>query len=735
MADASPSDLKESEFQSRGTRFLRMTPGQLYVLTSALLVLMNARLFYGSLKLQTEHVGLWFSANGFDEAIQGTRATWWSAPLDDVFIHFDFARATARGFPFQWSEGNGYSSGGTSLLYPFVLALGYLIGYRGLNFVVWAGIVACVCTFATLLAAKRLFRDLPPWTCLLGPAFFLSTGVLNWSLFSGMEVALFLALWGLCFVLWDDLVRALESGRVAPGATLGLGLACALLVATRPEAALLVAVFGIAVAGFCWKHTAGRKTSSRVRSMLTALFVIGLPGALVMAGHLWANKVFTGDSSAAGALAKLELHHPYLRSDQVLDAWLFHISYQVRRVAEYHFSAVPFLGYVVWVLGLLPLFFRNTRRYGILLWLSLVLWIVTVALNGQVRWQNERYTMPAVAWLMLAVALGIAGAISWALARPPERWTARAGLLGPVGLLAAAFVVTQVPRFREQVWFFGRASRNILEQHIRAGDYLRRAASPRPRRVMVSDAGAIPFVSDLPAFDLIGLGGYEGLPIAKASRQGVGAAVELIEHMAPSNRPDVLALYPSWWGTFVLWFGRPVHEFPVRGNVISGGASKVIYDPDWSPLEHSGQPFATTRGERVVDELDVADLLSERAHGAQFDQPAVGYVDMKMLPDPRFPDRDLWDAGRLLAPGFSLSFQLRAASRERGSLLIRVAPPRPARLEVTIEEGPSQIIHFEPGDQWQEVRVALPRTSKRLSIRLRVLEGDLHLYHLFSVGR
>jgi hypothetical protein len=48
----------------------------------------------------------------------------WSAPLDDVFIHFDYARATARGYPFQWSEGNGFSSGNTSLSYPFALPSG-----------------------------------------------------------------------------------------------------------------------------------------------------------------------------------------------------------------------------------------------------------------------------------------------------------------------------------------------------------------------------------------------------------------------------------------------------------------------------------------------------------------------------------------------------------------------------------------------------------------------------------
>src|SRR5215218_6857551 len=42
----------------------------------------------------------------------------WPAPLDDVYIHFDFARSIAQGHPFEWIPGNGYSSGATSLVYP-----------------------------------------------------------------------------------------------------------------------------------------------------------------------------------------------------------------------------------------------------------------------------------------------------------------------------------------------------------------------------------------------------------------------------------------------------------------------------------------------------------------------------------------------------------------------------------------------------------------------------------------
>ena len=52
-------------------------------------------------------------------------------PLDDVFIHFDFARSLARGHPFEWIAGQGYSSGETSPLYAAILAIGWAVGFRG----------------------------------------------------------------------------------------------------------------------------------------------------------------------------------------------------------------------------------------------------------------------------------------------------------------------------------------------------------------------------------------------------------------------------------------------------------------------------------------------------------------------------------------------------------------------------------------------------------------------------
>ena len=99
----------------------------LYLAFAAVCTLWVGCLFNSSIRLQTLYAGLWNNPDSFGPKVQAGALGEWSARLDDVFIHFDFARATARGHPFEWSEGNGYSSGGTSLLYPFVLAIGYFV--------------------------------------------------------------------------------------------------------------------------------------------------------------------------------------------------------------------------------------------------------------------------------------------------------------------------------------------------------------------------------------------------------------------------------------------------------------------------------------------------------------------------------------------------------------------------------------------------------------------------------
>jgi hypothetical protein len=557
--------------------------------------------------------------------------------------------------------------------------------------------------------------------------FFLSIGALDWSLFSGMEVALFLAVWAGALLSWGKLeAKAGEGATSVKQQALALGAWGAALTATRPEAAALVGLFGLAAAQRLWPH--GR------RLVVEALLRTAVPGAIVVVAHALANRYFTGDTTAAGALVKLEAHHPYFTSEQVVDAWWFHLKYQILRVTQYHLADPGFFGWLWWVLAAVPLFSRATRRDAAMLWASALSWIAIVAFNGQVRWQNERYSMPAVAWLLLAAALGLGVLLTAVTQRERRKLRVSGAVLGVAATLTALWF--QMPRFREQLWFFGRASRNILEQHVEAALVLRTELRDAPRRVMVGDAGAIPYVSDLPALDIIGLGGFRGLPFARATRAHVGAGIELLEHVAPEERPDVMALYPSWWGDLPLWFGKELTEVPVRGNVICGGASKVIYRCDWSALDASAWPAVMRPGERVADELDIADLVSEERQGYALSEGAIGFVTMKLLAHPADERRDLWDAGRIVAPGVSETFTLTGVDPARPfRLVVRVAPTSPLGFDVTIAGRKVGRFSAEAADAWQELELAVPALggSAPLQVVLEASNAERTLYHLWAL--
>jgi hypothetical protein len=696
---------------------VRAVDRALYFVFAAWMTLAAARTFYGYMLVQT----------GGE----------WSAPLDDVFIHFDYARATARGHPFEWSEGNGYSSGNTSLSYPFVLAVGYMTGFRGSLLMVWAGIVACVSVFGLLLAARRLFDPFPPWAKYVGPLALFSIGALDWTLFSGMEVAFFLGIWGGALSAALRLASRLESGSNARQGVLRdweLGLWGLLLVVTRPEGATSVAALGLLVA-----HRGRQKHGSR--AALAILARAGAPAVAALVVQAIANRWLTGEFAASGAIVKLSLYNPFMTATEKIDEYWFLLKYVVFRNTEHHFAdAIPY-GYIVPAFATVPLLFPKTRAVAIVLWASILSWLAVVALNAQVRWQNERYTMPAVAWVLLLAAVGLALVVEppvfdepWSLAMTrSKRAIAYGARLAATLACLVAFAIHQAPQMRDQIWFFGRASRNIRDQHITAGRVLRQM-SPPPKRVLVGDAGALIYASDLPGLDLIGLGGFHDLPFARASVHGLGATLELIERIPESQRPDTFAIYPSWWGDLPSWFGRQLTEIPVRGNVICGGSEKVIYRADWRALGIGNVPQTIRTGERAVDELDVADLVSEREHDYVFPRPAAGFIDAKVLPAPFDARREMFDAGRRIPPERSESFRMKLLPGRPARLIARSAPEHTSEIEVRVDGHLRGLWRFERADGWREADLEVPASEAvMIDVKLTPVSADWVDHHVWVV--
>lgn len=766
----------------------RLDPA-LFVLWAAACTIASARLFYGYLLKQT----------GGE----------WSAPLDDVFIHFDYARATAQGHPFEWTVGNGYSSGNTSLTYPFALAFGWLLGFTGRDLMVWAAILAMTCVFGTLLAMRRIFvedegDDAGRLGSYLLPPVFLALGALDWSLWSGMEVAFFLATWAIALVLYlrlETAARAPVPGEHDARRAWALGLAGALLVTTRPEASTTLAVFGLAAAQLHARR--GWRAAALV------LVRVGLPGVVALVLQSLANRALTGEWSANGAIVKLALNNPYMPPSEKLEDWIFNVRYAALRCLDWHFAHIEgehlaewvpaewptsnpiaylartawFAGVVPLALGTLPLLFARTRRMAVVLWAQIVLWILVVAFNGQVRWQNERYVMPAVAWMLVCVALGVVAVLRkhegvhgrGPLSRPSLPITVVVGALlvqtvgvltreagtpptfrvawilallggavlwgvlfvrpvrGVVVALAMLFAYDhQIPKMRDQKWFFGRASRNIRDQHLTLGKYLKELS---PNRVLVGDAGAILYESDRPGLDIIGLGGYHTYPFARAGVHGMAATIELLERMPPKDRPDVLAIFPTWWGVLPLWFGSDVlRRFPVEGNVICGGYEHVVYKADWHLLNTGDELRSMPAGDHAVRmELDVADLVSEKDAHYTFEKPGNGWTDMRVLPDPADTRRDLWDGGRRIGGGRSEQFVLRGVDAGKPAhLVFRTAPEASTHVRIRVGGVEVGALDVVKRSAWEERAIALPASVVAPGAKVEVLvdgPGDFVDYH------
>src|SRR5262249_36642356 len=132
----------------------------------------------------------------------------------------------------------------------------------------------------------------------LGAALLVAIGALDFALFSGMEVALFMALAFRAFVVAGDAIRAPPHVRASRQWKLGaLG---AVLVWTRPEAAVIVFVLATLAA----RH-------ARSQSPFAALVRVALPGALATLAIAALNWSKTGDFASAGARLKLLSSNPY----------------------------------------------------------------------------------------------------------------------------------------------------------------------------------------------------------------------------------------------------------------------------------------------------------------------------------------------------------------------------------------------------------------------------------------
>jgi hypothetical protein len=640
----------------------------------------------------------------------------WPAPLDDVYIHYDFARSWATGHPFEWIAGQGYSSGETSPAYACVLAAGYAVGFRGAALGVWAACVACASLVFMMRAIRRLVctgrRD--AWVAVLAAPMLLACGTLDFAWWSGMEVALFGAVAAALLVAVDD-ARSASAIRRA-GAEWRAGMLGALLVLVRPEAAVVVAVASVVVA-----------RRSGAASAIASCLRVAVPGASATLAIAGLNRLFTGNAASAGALLKLLSSNPFATDEGRAKDYVVNLVTLVRAMAHDLGDGSGRFAYLLPLLACASLLSRRTRALGVLCLGGAIAFALLASWNGAARYQNLRDYMPAVALVLFGAALGLS-----ALAAH----RASGIVAGCVMVVAIALGASHVG---ESARFYARASRNIHDQQVTVGQHLARDA-PRDAIVLVGDAGAIPYASCLHAIDALGLGGYGALPFVRAAVHGEAATLELIERLPTGERPTILALYPNWFPGITGRFGHERERVTITDNVICGGVTKGIYDADWSTLGDGGHegPLDGRFPGVVLDDLDVADVLSEAAHAYALPAPDGGWTlfDVRTLGD----GARRFDAGRIVPAGEVESFTLAVGAPASTTILIRTDDvTADAVLEARSADGRPLAIPFVHDDAktagaWRLEHARLPKpVAAGTRVSFRVTRGELHDFHAWLV--
>lgn len=677
------------------------------------------------------------------------------APLDDAYIHFQYARQIARGHPWQYNDGDPLSTGATSPLYPFLLASGHLLGLRGeqmvwlalglgtVNLALSAWLIHRITWHLTIPERKQdpgVGRWVPAGTALL----FLLTGAIQWTFMSGMEGGLFTLL--VLAALEACLRRKASHGSVSVWRP-ALWIALAALV--RPEGLILASVLWLVMFGRYWRdRSLGREQaklrSAPRRSKMLSLGVtedVWVTGLAVLVGFapLLLNLTLTGSPVATGAQAKSWVGNVPFRLSDIVESILGNY----RRILEQF--ALGLLAHRSWYLAPGVLVLGGVGWMGLLSrkkWAELILtfgWFAlgTLATASLITatWQVGRYQAPFLALLVPLAALGFVTLTSGL----PRRWRwPVAGVIG-LGLLGTTLVSTVQARILYQ-----RAIRTVTEQHLAVADWVR-VNLPSDALVAVHDTGAVRYVGGRPTYDMIGLT-TQGA--ATAWRHGAGAVFERMERS--QRQPSYFATYPDVFSIpylaatdlfYTELFRAEVPDFAVA----SAGPIQAVYKANWG-LRGSGKHLyqadvlRRSAGLALVDQLDVADLQDEAAHGLSFWEGVVrpGFpTEVQQLAYRSDPTRQVLDGGRLVNGG--LSFRLATLPGQDLILVARLHPEQAGAVRVMVDGHDLGLWRYPalPGE-WLETSFFVPGEviiSAESEVRLQVeaVEPSFRHFGLYFV--
>jgi len=492
-------------------------------------------------------------------------------PLDDAWIHLQFARNLAEGAGFSFNPGAPVA-GSTAPLWTLLLAAGAAASSPSLGMAKAFGVAA------TLGAAILTRRAALAWgaradVALVAAVALLWTGPVAWGALSGMEVALaaFLVAAALLAHAHDRLLTSSACAALAvlarPEAFLLIPLfVLARTVTLRRAAAFaLVTVMTVAPAALFSLWTVGTLYPATAAAKVEGGLVGWLGGVNEPAALTWIWRPWTFLTAWIGWLTATHWLLPLALVPGLVLAW--------RRAGRALGAvALALLAHPFGMALLAP--YRGPAfqegRYSIHL-LPLVVLTLAVALGGRERGGPPSETMLAKTGSHELPTRGDAvnpdntGLGRGATAPPVPRRNCWVRTVAVVWLGIA--VVSLVPAATRYGW----AVQNINAMQVHLGRWVD-TNLPRTARIAANDIGAIAYFSRREIIDLMGLVTPEIIPFRRRGELGVMRYLK-------EACPQYVIIFPAWFPQLASSPEtlEPVYRVRLERNEVAGAAEMVVY--------------------------------------------------------------------------------------------------------------------------------------------------------------